>query len=152
MNSFENQLFSWRSIAPKKGNALEIEVTDKFVEHVQFLGGLGLTDKQISQYFGCTHPSWLKLIKRYPHLLRVVAQGRMQKVAQASGKLWDAVEQGKPWAIKMFLFSVAHWRDSGAVVNEEIQKDSNSPLPAFTLQVNDPIEAAKIYQQIMLGS
>lgn len=129
----------------------QISVTPEFVAEVRRLGGLGLTLTQIHQFFGLTYDVWLGKCKKYPEIEINMLEGKAEKIGIASGKLWEHIEKGNLSAIIFFLKTQARWRETDNITIPE-GEGGKGAFPPITLTVNDPVEAAKIYQQIMIGS
>lgn len=128
-------------------------VTEDLIAHVRKLAGLGLTITQIHDYYGVTDKTWLKLRKKHPQLELAQKQGRSVNHEYVAGKLRKKIEQDNLGAIIFYLKTQAGWREKE--YNNEGGNPNGTSTPkvsAVTLTVNDPVEAAKIYQQIMLGS
>lgn len=135
----------------KKIKEPRLKVTPEVVEHIRKLGGLGLTKSQICNYYGFSLAGWDLKTAQYPEIDIAMKQGRAEKISKASGKLWEAVERGNLSAIIFFLKTQARWSENSP------DPDGNGlpekpAIPSITLTVNDPVEAARIYQQIMIGS
>ena len=136
----------------KPGKSLEI--TDDIVAHVRKLAGLGLTVQQIYNYYGMSDKTWGKKRKRYPELELAMKQGRAVNIGWASQKLREKMEAGNLGAIIFYLKTQGGWREK-EYNNDNGNQGGDGELPkvpSIILTVNDPIEAAKIYQQIMTAS
>lgn len=136
---------------PDKIKLPRLPVDQKLLDHVEKLGGLGLTQTQIAYYYRHTARQWQYKVGKHPELDAAMKSGKASKIEQASGKLWELIEKNNTAAIMFFLKTQAGWREA-APLDDDGEKDSKPVFPAITLTVNDPIEAAKIYQQIMIGS
>jgi hypothetical protein len=137
---------------PSKKERLPRLLVDKtFLDHVHKLGGLGLTRLQIAYYYGHTESQWSAKIKKHPEIDIAMREGKANRIEKASGYLWEWIEKRDKASIMFFLKTQAGWREAAPII-EDGEKDSKPTFPAITLTVNDPIEAAKIYQQIMIGS
>ena len=135
----------------KKKRLPRLVVDAQLIAEVKKLGGLGLTFTQIGYYYSHNPDQWREKVKKYPDLEVAMRQGKAHKIKLASSKLWDLVEKGNIAAITFFLKTQGGWREASPIVNDD-EKSSKPLYPAITLTVNDPVEAAKIYQQIMIGS
>lgn len=138
-------------IAQKKARLPRLLVTPEFIAHVEKLGGLGLTKTQIAHYYRHTISQWEEKVRKNPEIDAAMKQGKASKIEQASGYLWEWVEKKDKASLMFFLKTQGGWRES-APIDDDGEKDGKPAFPAITLTVNDPIEAAKIYQQIMIGS
>ena len=142
----ERILWGPRAWKNKQG---KIPVTKDFLAEVKRLGGLGLTRTQVHQFFGVVDSTWTAMNKKHPEIDALMNEGKAEKIGIASGKLWEAIEKGNLSAIIFFLKTQGRWRETDPSADGNADKPA---FPAITLTVNDPIEAARIYQQIMIGS
>jgi hypothetical protein len=133
----------------KKRELLIAKITPETLECVEYLSGLGLTQTQIHDFFGIGNNAWYERKKDYPELEIAFARGKAQTIGRVSGKLMEKIESGDLGAIIFYLKTQARWRDGGMGGSDE---GGDKPISALTITVNDPVEAAKIYQQIMIGS
>lgn len=128
------------------GNTPTFLPTDENIKEVESLAGLGLTKYLIQNYFGHSQEIWLKAEVRTPALKKAFLKGQSQSIARVSGKLYDKILSGSLPAIIFYLKTRAGWSEK---YNPEI--DANVSEPIININVSDPIEASKIYQQIMKG-
>lgn len=133
----------------KRGPKHKFAVTEDILKEVKLLAGVGLTQQQIHQYYGLQHTAWHGYTKRHPELYQAIENGKAKNIAFVAGKLMDAIRKGNVSAMIFYLKTQARWSDHSTL---EVKGDDKGPLPALSLTVNDPVEASKIYQKIMLGS
>lgn len=135
----------------KKIKEPRLPVTAELLANIKKLGGLGLTKQQICNYYGYSLTGWDAKTAKHPEIDTAMKQGRSEKISIASGKLWEAIERGNLSAIIFFLKTQARWSENSPPPDGD--GDQGKPaFPAITLTVSDPVEAARIYQQIMIGS
>ena len=130
----------------RNGNTPTFMPSEEDVKEVEMLAGLGLTKYLIQNYFGHSKDVWTKAEKRTPELRKAFNRGQAKTIARVSGKLYDLIMAGNLQAIIFYLRTRAGWSEK---YNPEM--DCNVTEPAISISVTDPIEAAKIYQQIMKG-
>lgn len=129
----------------KRGRKKQWILSNEIIEEVKILSGRGLTQRQIFHYYGISRDCWYDTIKTSPQLLRAVRMGKAKSISFASGKLMDKVKEGNLSAIMFFLRTQA-----GFCEKSSLKIEGNKKTPAmFNLNVTDPIEAARIYQQLM---
>lgn len=126
-------------------------VTDEMLEEITKLSSCGLNQKQIRNYYGISQTSWQRKRLKCPELLVSYNQGKSKGIAFASAKLMELIKKGNFQAIKFFLETVGEFNEAPDF-EEEGQEEVKKPKSALTISVTDPIEAAKIYQEIMRGT
>ena len=113
------------------------------------MAGCGMTQEQIQQYYWLTGDQWRRLIKKYADLEKAFFAGKAKTINMVAGKLMTLIQQGDKAAIFFYLKTQGRWRET----DKPGETDSEKPkIPAIMLNVSDPLEAAKIYQEIMLRS
>lgn len=130
----------------KLGRKREFEITDEILQQVEALGGRGLTQIQICDYFGISQFTWTNRAKETPELKLAFKRGKSKQIAKVSGKLIEQINGGSVPATIFYLKTQAGWRDESLHENEHKESDA---VPNMTINVNDPIEAAKLYQEFM---
>lgn len=125
-------------------------VTPEMIAEVKRLAGLGLTNVQLGGLYGMSDETWVQRVKEHPELAEAVRLGKSETLGKVTGKLMEAIERGNLAAIIFFLKTQGRWRETDHAGDNG--SGDKPPFPAITLTVNDPVEAAKIYQQIMIGS
>lgn len=128
------------------GNTPTFQPTDEQIKEVEVLAGLGLTKYLLQNYFEVSADVWKKTEKRNPKLLKAFKKGQAKTIGFAAKKLFQLIEAGNLQAIIFFLKTRAGWSER---YNPEL--DCNVSEPTISIAVTDPIEAAKVYQQIMKG-
>lgn len=132
----------------KSGPKPKIIINSEIIEEVSVLAGRGLTQQQIHQYYGISHAHWYKLIEKHPDLRKAVLSGKSKTISMVAGELIKAVRKGNVSAIIFYLKTQARWKEDSLPEDD----DEKPSFPSITLTVNDPVEAARIYKQIMIGS
>lgn len=127
----------------------DLEIDQELVDHVRKLGGLGLTNMQISHYYGHTTEQWRIRLKRNPELDMAMKQGKAHSIKKVSSKLWEWIEKNDKASIMFYLKTQAGWRETGtSEEDDKLDKKEKNSLASITLPL-DQEEASKIYQQIM---
>jgi hypothetical protein len=128
------------------GRERTFEITDEVLKTVEVLGGRGLTVKQICDYFGTNDCTWYQRCSEFPELKVAFKMGKSKQIAHVSGKLIEQINDGSTQATIFYLKTQAGWKEEA---EEEAQEQGK---PSVTFNVNDPIEAVKIYQQFVRGT
>ena len=123
------------------------EPSPEFLVEVEELASYGLTRSMMAAYYQRSESAWKELEKAYPSIVDAIGRGKPRQVKRVGAKLMELIDRGNIKAIMFYLESQGGWNKPA---NGE--GGSDGTLPAVSLTVNDPVEAARIYQQIMLGS
>jgi len=121
---------------------------DKFLLDVQRLSSLGLSIEQIHFYFGLDHHEWGSLVHKYPRISVAINKGFSHGMERAASQLWEKMDQGSLSAIMFYLKTRGGWCDKSNITVTQVAP--LLALPKIILPIHDPIQAAKIYQQIMI--
>ena len=130
----------------RNGNTPTFIPTENDIKEVEMLAGLGLTKYLIQNYFGHSKDVWLKTEKRCPELRKAFNKGQAKTIGTVSKKLYEQILAGNLQAIIFYLKT-----RGGGSEKYNPEQDCNITEPVISINVTDPIEAAKIYQQIMKG-
>lgn len=122
---------------------------DKTANEIEILSGRGLTQEQMADYFGIKRITLEKSLQRNANLREAFKRGKSKQIALVSGELIRQIKEGSTAATIFFLKTQARWKETSAdhkhiIVNKDEEK--------VKFKDKDPIEAAKLYQEIMLGS
>lgn len=144
-----------KSIRPRKpkggksGQKPTFVVTQDVLSEVEQLAGQGLTNEMIHNYYGISHDTWYKNIRYHPELGLALKRGKPKTLKLVTGKLMEKVLEGNLTAIIFYLRTQGRWSEHSTVA---VKDESPPTQKALTISVSDPVEAARIYQQIMIGS
>ena len=125
----------------------EIFGTPEIIEEIKILAGKGLNIGQLRSYYDIKVDRWLAILQREPEVAEAVSTGKAKTVSFVAGKLMELVQKGNLSAIIFWLKTQARWRETDRP--GETNNEDKPQFPAITLTVNDPLEAARIYQKIM---
>ena len=133
----------------KSGPKPHIEITVEFLDKVQDLSRKQFTQEQIRDYFGVKKACWYKYCKQHPEIRDRVKKGRVSLLDYAVSKLLQKIEEGDTKCLLFYLERKAKWlADSSLKLDAKIKTDKNAPLE-LKITTTDPVEAGKIYEQIM---
>jgi hypothetical protein len=134
-------------MAKRRGPKLKFIVNEKFLKDVSVLAGYGLTQEQLRDYYEISKTQWFILKKKHKKLETVINQGKAQGVSYVSGKLMEQVRKGNLGAIIFYLKTQARWSEHSSLSIENDEKEKR--VTKLEITTNDPVEAAKVYTQIM---
>lgn len=129
------------------GQTKKLLVNESMIDTVRMLSSRGLTQNQMMDYYGVGDMTWAKYCKAYPELRQAILEGKAKTIAEVAGALMKLVRKGNLGAIIFYLKTQGRWRETDKPEEPPAGKPA---VPVFTLTVNDPVEAAKIYQRWMM--
>lgn len=77
-----------------------------------------LTKKQISDYFGISHVTFLEIEKRQPEVAEAYRKGKIEQIDEVVGHLLDQCRKGNITGIIFYLKTQAQWREEEAEAKE----------------------------------
>ena len=122
-------------------------VTPEMVEEVKVLSGRGLTQEQIHRYYGWSKDVWYARCKEHPELRDGFYQGKAKTISFVAGKLMELVKKGNLSAIIFYLKTQGRFSEHNLADVPYHDGSIANILPKGI----DPVEASKVYQQVMLG-
>lgn len=128
---------------------VQFEFTEDILKEIEVLAGRGLTNEQIFNYYGVGKNFWYESKQANPEIDKAFQRGKSKTISMVSGKLMEKIRQGNLSAIIFYLKTQARWSEHSTLGIEGGDKPTGAPL---VITVNDPVEASRIYQQIMIGS
>lgn len=120
--------------------------TPNEMKEIELLAGYGMPKYLIQSYFGIKDHVWRSAEGRNPELKDAFMRGKAVRIKKVVAKLMRLVDEGNLRAIMFYLEKQGGW--SG---NYDPQTDARVSEPNITINVSDPVEATKIYQQIIRG-
>ena len=134
----------------KKGiQDLAFKIAPEILTKVEELAKKGMSRKHIQDYFGITEFKWGKKSIQKVGLERSYLKGRSIGISFTSTKLMEQVKEGNLDAVKFFLSRIAKYSEAPESDTNEPNDQKNKQL---IINVTDPVEASKIYQQFMQRS
>ena len=131
-----------------RGQKPRLTITPEFLAEVEQLAGQGLTNEMIHYYYGVGSVAWYEYIRLYPELGLALKRGKPRTMKLVTGKLMEKVQDGNLTAIMFYLRTQGRWSETNTLA---VTGGDTEPR-ALTISVSDPVEAARIYHQIMIGS
>ncbi len=128
-------------------NLIPDEKTENDIEQ---LSARGLTQDQMADYFGVHLSTFEQSLRRNDNLRDAFRRGKSKQIALVSGELIKQIKEGSTAATIFFLKTQAKWKETSADQKHVIVTKNEEEKVKF--KDKDPIEAAKLYQEIMLGS
>jgi hypothetical protein len=160
MNLFDNeqdkkvveQLIEQKNNAPDEKRSKPFAFTEEEKQQLSSLSAR-LNVEQLANYFGISKKCFELAINRDPEAKKFLKKGRSKMHAYAAGKLLQQIDCNNLTAIMFYLKTRAGWREvSPSNSHEEEMFTGNNQDDTLGINTDDPNEASKIYQQIMLGS
>lgn len=130
----------------KKGETLD-ECKEN-METIERLASLGLSIEQIANYFGLAGSTLRNIYHHKRWIQQSFTRGKSKGVAAVASELFKQIKNGNTTATIFYLKTHAGWNDEP---KKDLGGDSENDKPKVTINVSDPIEAARLYQEIMRG-
>lgn len=130
-----------------------IIVTPEMIKEMEVLSGRGLKQKHIAAYFNMSLGTLKNKMRADPAIRKAIRRGKSKMISFVASKLLEQIRDGSTRATIYFLNTQGKWVET--VKHEDDEEnidDENKEIEKLSLNTTDPNEAAKIYQQIMLGS
>lgn len=134
------------AVKGKKAKTFKFDPTPQEIEEVELLAGNGLTKYLICGYFGVCKETFTKAERRNPELRKAFKRGQAKTIDKVAGILMKSIEAGCLDSTKFYLRTRAGWSEK-----YDPERDESAREQVVSINVTDPNEAAKIYQQIMKG-
>lgn len=126
----------------------KIPIDYALIRECEVLAGNGLTHEHMCYYFKLKPATWHRMINESKELHDAIHGGRARMVNEIAALLVKKAREGNVTAMIFYLKARGRFHDW---VPEE--GDPERPAKAsFTIKTTDPVEAARIYQQVMTGS
>jgi len=133
----------------KKGPKPSVEITEAFLDKVESLSSKQFTQEQIRDYFGVKKSCWFTTKQQNPEIAERIKKGRSKRLEQVVNKLYEKIEEGDVKCILFYLERKGKWiPENNVKLDAKIKTDKNSPIE-LKITTTDPVEAGKIYEQIM---
>jgi nitrogen regulatory protein PII-like uncharacterized protein len=133
-----------------RGQKPKFNLTDEILKEIEILAGRGLTNEMIHNYYGVGKDTWYNAKIRCPEIEKAFQRGKARTISMVSGKLMEKIRHGSLEAIKFYLRTQAQWIDRAVQVSDN--KGAALPAPPLVITASDPVEASKVYQEIMARS
>ena len=129
--------------------SIVVEVNAEFLDKVQDLSRKQFTQEQIRDYFGIKKSSWYHYIKLHPEIKTRIRKGRVSLLDFAVSKLIEKIEAGDKQCLLFYLERKGKWKElKGLNLDAKVQTEQKNPVE-LKITTLDPVEAGKIYEQIM---
>ena len=129
----------------KRGRKDGFVVTPEILDRVRQMASRQLNQSEIIDILGINEQVWYRRCIAHPELKQAFLQGKAQMKSYVAGKLIKLIDEGNAPATIFFLKTKGGWVDAGEENKEPEHK------PDLVINVSDPIDASKIYQDIMKG-
>lgn len=125
----------------------KIQITHSLIRECEILAGNGLTHEHMCAYFRIKPMTWHRMINESKDLHDAIHGGRARMVNEIAALLVKKAREGNVTAMIFYLKARGRFSDWC----EPVESD-DLPKTTYTIKTTDPVEAARIYQQIMSGS
>lgn len=132
----------------KTGRKESFVVTPEILEKVRQMASRQLNQGEIIDVLGINEQAWYRRCLSHPELKKAYLQGKSQMKSYVAGKLIRAIDEGDIAATIFFLKTKGGWVSADKELEQEKEPEVK---PDLVINVTDPIDASKIYQEIMRG-
>lgn len=129
------------------GRKPQFIVTDDILKDIRLMAGQGMTQKQIHHYFCVSEGVWYEMSAADPRMRVAVMEGKARAIRHVTSKLFEQINRGNMTAICFYMKTQANWKETSRL---EVSQDDEPQGQKLFIDQNDPIEAARTYQQIMM--
>ena len=112
----------------KKGR--KISITEDDIARVEVMAGYGLTKEQISRVFGISPFAFCRTKKSNAKFKEAYERGVAKAHEMVAAKLFQAIQEGSPWAIKFYLKSKGGFSEHMSI-DHTSSDGSMSPMPDY---------------------
>ena len=125
----------------------KFELTDELLKEIEVLGGHGATLETIRIYYDVEKKYFARLCARNSRIADALLRGQTKMTLSIAGKIVEQARAGNVSAATFYLKTQggAAWRQMQIIGLAEPPRDKLIPSKLGT----DPIEASRIYQEIM---
>lgn len=131
---------------------LKVPPTPAMLYEIEELAGLGFRHPDMYGYYGMKHTCWFEWLKEYPEISERIKLGRARSLKFYTECLKELAKKGDYRAISYGLTNIYRWDDNRRASDDDLDKPLAKDLPMVSSLTSDPIEASKIYQDIMTGN
>lgn len=129
--------------SPRKSKAFKL--TDEILQEIKLLGGHGATLDHIRIYYGVEKNKFYAIAEENPAILDAIFEGRTKTMFSVAGALMQKIKEGNVAAMMFWLKTQGRWCENHVIGLTDTPRDKIIPSKLGT----DPIEASRIYQEIM---
>lgn len=121
-------------------------ITPKIIEEIEALAEDCLTQRDMCDYYGISEDTWYFRKREHPEIGEALRRGKVKTKRVAVGTIRAKMREGDVPAARFFLSTQCKWNENNTAPMED--EDPRE----LTLGTNDPVEAAQVYQDIMMGN
>jgi hypothetical protein len=130
----------------------QLGITEYILSEIEELAGRGFSHVDLRSYFGLAHTAWFKWLNNNPIVGERIKKGRANGLVRLTTRLMELVDKGNFKAIAYCLTNRYGWRDTYNPSDDDVDKPLPQNLASVSSVTSDPVEASKVYQQIMTRS
>ena len=122
--------------------------SEEQLEEIRTFSKQGMRVCHLQDYFGVSRNSWNNAVKRQPEIMRAYRSGKSNGIKIVTCKLLELAEKGNIKAIELYLKLIGKFSENYDPDEDEKPKEKQT----INFNVTDPLEAARVYAEIMKGS
>ncbi len=132
-------------MAKKREKPYDLKLSEDKMPEIERLSNLGLRPVQIGDRLGLTPGEWYKECSHNPEIEKRIRIGKSTGLEFGLIKLRQKIEEGCHHSLKFYLQCRHKW---GEETTLKLKTDKKHPVE-LKITTTDPVEAGKIYEQIM---
>lgn len=127
---------------------VKLNITPEVIAEAGVCAEHGMTHKQIAEYFGLSKTGFCNILNRHPEMRAEIMKGRAKTTKFVVTELLKLISEKNIRAMEIWLNRV-NW--GGELDDLNLENSNNAVTRITEISTNDPMEAARIYKNIMIG-
>lgn len=128
----------------------EFVFTPEVLAKITEMGGLGFTKKQMCQYFGVPEPTWYRHENQNPAIEEAYHKGFIGTHALVCNVILAKAKEGNLRACELWMRYRGGWASEVKSTSDNLINARHNKLTLEADLGTDPIQAAKIYERLMM--
>lgn len=127
----------------------KFEFSEDILKKIERLAGLKFSKHEICDYFGISQTTWYSAQLKNVEIDLSFKRGKSSKMAQVCEMILEKALEGNMAACALYVKGLSSWRDE-TKISGDVHVEVSHNKDVITKLGNDPMEASRIYQRIMM--